>query len=384
MRAAPAGRAGGAGQSLPAGSAPGAPADVTSITKDAGATVSFLAPASAGSSPVSSYTVTPYIGASAQAPTTVAAESAGSVTGSNGNTYVQVNVTGLANSTAYTFTAKAGNSYGTGPESAVSGANTPLSGLVFGDDFNGAASGPVDPEWWIYDNRCGYLAQSEVEAYAASHCVLDGSGNLQLTAEHASITVPRYPSDPLYPGSVTQPWTSGACQSNTRTYAPSPGNTMTFEVRQKVMADAGNGFWPGFLWLEGQHYLTAWKTDPDQAGWNTTDQAEIDIAEWPSGQSSTTQFVENTWTSSNPDHAAPIPGGGYDATAMHVYSVQWKPGVSCKFFLDGVQQHAAASNIAASGAQFFLLIYLQMVAGGPTTTESCFVDYVRVYDQNLG
>jgi hypothetical protein len=368
----------------PAG-VPLAPSNVTSVTKDAGATVSFLAPAANGTSPVTSWTVTPYISGVAQAPTTVSTGSAGSITGSNGSTYVQVPVTGLTNSTAYTFTAKAVNARGAGPESGQSGANTPLSGLVFGDDFNGAASGPVDPEWWIYDNRCGYLAQSELEAYAASHCVLDGSGNLKLTAEHASITVPRYPSDPLFPGNVTQPWTSGACQSNTRTYAPAAGNTMTFEVRQKVMADAGNGYWPGFLWLEGQAFLTAWKTDPDQTGWNTTTQAEIDIAEWPSGQSSTTQFVENAWTgaSGDPSSHAPLPGGGYDATTMNIYQCRWKPGVSTTFWLNGSQLFSA-THIAASGAQFFLLIYLQMVAGGPTTTESCFVDYVRVYDQNLG
>lgn len=371
----------GIGQHIAAGTPPSAPSNVTSVAKDAGATLSFLAPASPGSGPVTSYTATPYIAGAAQAPTTTAVGSAGSITGSNGNTYVQIPVTGLTNSTAYTFTVYASNASGAGPESAASGANTPLSGLVFGDDFNGPASGPVDPEWWIYDNRCGYLAQNEVEAYMASHCVLDGSGNLKLTAEHASVTVPRYPSDPLFPGNVTQPWTSGACQSNTRTYAPSAGNTMTFEVRQSVMADAGNGFWPGFLWLEGQAFLTQWKTDPNQTGWNSTTQAEIDIAEWPSGQSSTIQFVENAWTGAagDPSSHAPAPGGGYDATTMHVYQARWKPGVSTTFWLDGVQQFSA-THIAASGAQFFLLIYLQMVAGGPTTTESCFVDYVRVYD----
>lgn len=375
---------------MPPGGVPAAPTNVTSITKDAGATVSFLAPPSSGSSLISSWTVTPYIGASAQSPTTVSAGSAGSITGSNGNTYVQVNVTGLTNNTAYTFTAKATNSIGTGPESAHSGANTPLSGLVFGDDFNGSANGPIDPEWWVYNNRCGYLAQNEVEAYSAANCVLDGSSNLKLTAQHTSITVPRYPSDPQYPGNITQPWTSGACQSNTRTYAPSTNNTMTFEVRQKVMADAGNGFWPGFLWLEGQAFLTQWKTDPNQPGHNNTNEAEIDIAEWPSGQASTTQFVESAWDGSagDPSSFAPAPGGGYDATTMNTYKALWKPsgsGVSpfVTFWLNGTQEFSA-THIPVSGAQFFLLIYLQMVAGGPTTTESCFVDYVHVFDQNLG
>ena len=369
----------------PPGSPPSAPSNVTSITKDAGATVSFLAPTNIGSGPVTSYTVTPYIGGAAQAPTTTAAGSAASITGSNGNTYLQVPCGGLTNGTAYTFSVHASNAAGAGAESVQSGANTPLASLIFGDDFNGAAAGPVDPEWWIYNNRCGYLAQSEVEAYMADHCVLDGSGNLKLTAEHVPTTVPRYPSDPSFPGNVTQPWRSGACQSNTRTYAPSPGNVLTVAVREAVMADAGNGFWPGFLWLEGSAFLNAWKTDPNQTGWNSTTMAEIDIAEWPSGQSSTIQFVENSWNGSagDPSSHAPAPGGGYNATAMHEYKIQWKPGVSCLFFLDGVQQFSSG-HLAASGASFFLLIYLQMVAGGPTATESCFVDYVHVFDAAAG
>ena len=358
-------------------SLPATPSNVTSITKDSGATVSWRHPGTG----VTSYTITPYIGASPQSPTTIASGSTGSITGSNGNAYLQGTVTGLTNGTAYTFTVKANGSSGSSPESSQSGANTPLANLVFGDDFNGAANGDIDPERWVYDNRCGYLAQSEVEAYLASQCVLDGSGNLKLTAQHTSTTVPRYPSDPLFPGNVTQPWRSGACQSNTRTYAPSTGNFLIVEARESVMADAGNGFWPGFLWLEGSAFLTAWKTDPNQTGWNSTTMAEIDIAEWPSGQSGTTQFVENSWNGSagDPSSHAPAPGGGYDATAMHVYSVKWKPGVSCAFSLDGSVQFNSG-HLAASGASFFLLIYLQMVAGGPTTTESCFVDYVHVFD----
>src|SRR6476661_2562308 len=83
---------------------PSAPVNVTSITKDAGATLSFLAPSTLGpGGAITSYVATPYIAGAAQATTTTAAGSAGSITGSNGNTYVTIPVTGLANSTAYTF-----------------------------------------------------------------------------------------------------------------------------------------------------------------------------------------------------------------------------------------------------------------------------------------
>ena len=363
----------------PGGTAPGAPSNVTSITKDAGATVSFLAPASSGSSSITSWTVTPYISGAAQTPTTVAVGSAGSITGSNGSTYVQVNVTGLTNSTAYTFTVKATNSQATGSESSQSGANTPLANLVFGDDFNGAANGQVDPEWFIYNNRCGYLAQNEVAGYMASQCVLDGSSNLKLTAVHSPVTVPRYPSDPSFPGNITQPWTSGACQSNTRTFVPA-GTSMTFEVRQQICADAGNGFWPGLFWLEGQNFLTQWKTDPNQPGWDTGSSAEIDVAEWSAGQTNTNYGVNvfgNTSSLQNINTATDF------SAAMHVYQAVWTPGTSVVFKRDGTQTGStvtASGTVATSAAHFFLLLYLQMLAGGPTATESCLIDYVRVFD----
>jgi hypothetical protein len=358
---------------------PGPPTAVTSITRDAGATVSFLPPASTGSSSITAYVVTPYVAGVAQAPQVVPVASLTTLVGSDGNSYRQAPVSSLTNSTAYTFTVKARNSGGDSTESGASGANTPLAGLVFGDDFNGPTNGQIDPEWWIY-SRCGYLAQSEVEWYKPDHCVLDGSGNLKLIAEHVPQTGTTYPSDGNR--TVTQPWTAGGCQSNAKTWVPATGNTMTFESKFTICANSGNGYWPGLFWLNGQSAMS-WKTDPLQGGWNDTDHAEIDIAEWPSGQSSTTQYLNNTWITSSPEQGN-ITAGVNLSAAPHVYSCQWKPGVSTTFFRDGSQTHRATTSIPLAGCHFVLLLYLQMVAGGPTTTEACVLDYVRVYDQNLG
>ena len=65
---------------------------------------------------MTTYTVTPYIGSTAQTPTTV--------TGNPAPT--RSTVTGLTNGTSYTFTVTASNPAGTGPESAQSNAVTPL------------------------------------------------------------------------------------------------------------------------------------------------------------------------------------------------------------------------------------------------------------------
>jgi hypothetical protein len=94
--------------------APGAPTGVTATPASSQARVSWTAPASDGGSAITSYTITPYIGATPQTPTPVSNGSATSAT-----------VTGLTNGTTYTFKVAATNSVGTGSASAASPAATP-------------------------------------------------------------------------------------------------------------------------------------------------------------------------------------------------------------------------------------------------------------------
>ena len=84
---------------------PGAPSPATGVTATAGyasATVSWTPPANVGNSPITKYTVTPYIGSTAQTPVTV--------TGSPPVT--TATVSGLTNGTAYTFTVSDTNAVG--------------------------------------------------------------------------------------------------------------------------------------------------------------------------------------------------------------------------------------------------------------------------------
>jgi hypothetical protein len=83
----------------------GAQASGTSVT------LNWNAPTSGG--PVSAYRITPYVGATAQATTTVA-------------NVTSATVTGLANGTGYTFTVTALNANGAGPASARSATITPF------------------------------------------------------------------------------------------------------------------------------------------------------------------------------------------------------------------------------------------------------------------
>lgn len=95
---------------------PATPSAPTATAGDASASVSWSAP-SDGGSPITSYTVTPYIGATPQTATT------GIVTTNSV-------ITGLSNSTEYTFTVKAINAVGTSGESSASNAVTPTAGAA--------------------------------------------------------------------------------------------------------------------------------------------------------------------------------------------------------------------------------------------------------------
>jgi hypothetical protein len=117
-------------------SAPGAPTGVAAEPASSSAQVRWTAPPESGS-PVTGYTITPYIGTSAQ----TTASASGSATSAT--------VTGLTNGTAYTFKVNATNAIGTGPDSSASSAVTPRATLldfgtpatVDGQDSSGIALG---------------------------------------------------------------------------------------------------------------------------------------------------------------------------------------------------------------------------------------------------
>ncbi len=100
---------------------PTAPGQVTNVNATAGsesATVTWNAPSSGGA--VSKYTVTPYIGTTAQPASTI----------SGSPPATSATITGLTDGTSYTFTVQASNSVGSGPESAHSAAVTPSAAPV--------------------------------------------------------------------------------------------------------------------------------------------------------------------------------------------------------------------------------------------------------------
>ena len=108
---------------------PGAPTGVTATAGNASATVSWTAPSNGGST-ITKYTVTPFIGSTAQTPVTV--------TGSPPAT--STTVTGLTNGTSYTFTVSATNAIGTGPGVVAVQRRDPECGAI-GDDRDAGLRG---------------------------------------------------------------------------------------------------------------------------------------------------------------------------------------------------------------------------------------------------
>ncbi len=112
-----AGYAGGSVHTVAVTAAPGAPTGAAATAGNGQATVTFTAPASDGGSPITRYTATAAPGG--------ATEYCDVPTGSPTGTVCPIAFTGLANGTSYTFTVKATNTVGTGPDSGASGAVVP-------------------------------------------------------------------------------------------------------------------------------------------------------------------------------------------------------------------------------------------------------------------
>lgn len=96
---------------MPATGVPGPPTNVTATAGNASAALSWSPPTSGGTP--ASYVITPYIGTTAQATTTVP------------GTATSANLTALTNGATYTFTVTGTNSNGSGPPSSPSNAVTP-------------------------------------------------------------------------------------------------------------------------------------------------------------------------------------------------------------------------------------------------------------------
>jgi hypothetical protein len=165
--------------------APDAPQNVTALPAGSQALVAWSAPSSDGGSAISAYTIIPYIGSTAQTPTTIS----GSTTSAT--------VTGLSDGTAYTFAVTASNGAGTSPQSSPSPAATPQDTIF---DFAGTPaeidsgdSAPVELGVKFTADRAGsiyglrfYKAPANTGTHIAS--LWDANGKLLAQASTSNET----------------------------------------------------------------------------------------------------------------------------------------------------------------------------------------------------
>ena len=205
------------------------PGQVTNLTASAGhlsANVSWSAPGGGGAT---TYTVTPYIGSTAQTPITV--------TGAPPAT--SATVTGLQQGTAYTFTVQASNGQGAGPVSAQSNAVTPTAAIAPDAPSNVTAapgSGQAQVSW---------TAPSSNGSAISSYTVTPFSGGTALTSVQvnngsaASAVVKGLTLGATYTFTVTATNGIGTSSASAQTNAVVPEDTV-FDFATPAVADSGD------------------------------------------------------------------------------------------------------------------------------------------------
>ena len=163
---------------------PSAPADVTATPGNGTALIKWLAPASAGGSPITGYTATSAPG--------------GKTCATSGT--LSCTVTGLVNGTAYTVTVTASNTVGTGPASSPPIGVTPTATLTpFTDIASSMFKSDIE---WVYlegittvcssERYCpdGYVTREQMASFLARALKLTGSAPDAFTDDEASIHEP--------------------------------------------------------------------------------------------------------------------------------------------------------------------------------------------------
>jgi hypothetical protein len=190
---------------------PGQVGNVNATAGYASATVSWSAPTTGD--PATAYTITPYIGSTAQSPTTVPGNPAPT----------SAAVSGLTNGTTYTFTVTASNPAGTGPESAPSNAVTPSSSALHVDNGD------------FENGLTGWTTGGVAPPSASGAQVHSGNGSALLGTVQPA----------------TQP-NGDSTLSQTVTIPPTGSTTLTFWYRPSTADDLCSGSGCVYDWQEAQ------------------------------------------------------------------------------------------------------------------------------------
>jgi beta-glucanase (GH16 family) len=268
----------------------------------------------------------------------------------------------------------------------------PGMGLVFSDDFTGAANTGIDTANWLYDlgtsdpGGAPDFGTGEVETMTNStaNVFQDGAGHLAIRPVR----------------DAAGRWTSGRIETQRTDFAAPVGGKVRFEAslqQPNVSGAAAAGYWPAF-WSMGAAARPAAATNWPSIG-------EWDVMEDINGRSSEFATLHCGVSPGGPCNETTGLGSGERGcggcqTGFHTYTVEYDRSVSpevMRWFVDGGQifsvnsgqVDAATWNNATHHGMFLILnvaiggAFPAAFGGGPTAaTQSgaaMLVDYVAVY-----
>jgi beta-glucanase (GH16 family) len=237
-------------------------------------------------------------------------------------------------------------------------------GLVWSDEFDGAAGTPPEPRVWTHELGDGTdygipgWGNAELQVYTDStaNAALDGRGNLAITASR-----------------------SGDGYASARLVTKGKLEVEHGRIEACVRVPRGGGLWPA-VWALG--------TDIDERPWPAC--GEIDVMEHVCREPRRIfGTIHGPGYSGDGGHGAArdLP---YDvADAFHVFAVDWEPELLV-WSLDGEPYHRATpADVPGPWVfdhPFYLLLNLAVggTFGGRVAEDTAFpqaflVDYVRVY-----
>lgn len=256
----------------------------------------------------------------------------------------------------------------TGPDSAQSSDGTqglcpPGYQLVWNDEFDGEAGASANTSKWVYEigNSNGW-GNSELEYYRSQNGVLDGNGNLVITARQESYSSFSYTSARLKTQGKAN-WTYG-------------------HIESRIKIPYGQGVWPAF-WLLGN--------DINRVSWPSC--GEIDVME-NIGKEPTevhgTMHGPGYSGGAGPTAIYALPGHGEFADDFHIFAIDWEVNV-IRWYVDGnlfstkTPADIGSGNTWVFDKPFFILLNFAVGGTWPgspdsTTTfpQTMQVDYIRV------
>lgn len=233
---------------------------------------------------------------------------------------------------------------------------------TWSDEFNGSAGSPPDPAFWSAVVNGAGGGNQELEYYVPSASVLDGNGDLVITASRNNGSYRAwYGPSQFTSGKI---WTKGKLAFR---YG-------RLEVKAAYPCAGERGAWPG-IWMLGTNYK--------EVGWPAC--GEIDIFESFGDAHSSTQISAAVHTTGgSKDQLSQLPAGN-NATNFHVYSLDWNPG-SVEIGVDGHTYFTVKKGDLGSAwpfdQPFYLILNLAIggTRGGSVPTDDASFPYVSRFD----